>query len=63
MKQQTTVLLKAVGVFVAMNAAMLVGYFLSRWTGYRRGPKGSMFALEVFALFFAIIYYLEARRD
>ena len=63
MKKQTTVLLKAVGVFVAMNAAILVGYFLSRWTGYRRGPAGLIFASEVFALFFSIIYYLEAKRD
>ena len=55
-KMKTEAVVKAIGVFLAMNAAILVGRFLSRWMAYRHAPKGFIFAYEVFALFFAILY-------
>ena len=63
MKKHTKVVLKAVGLFLGMNLAMWVGHFFSRWTAYRRAPKGSIVALELLSLCFAVLYYLEARRD
>ncbi|HET8671374.1 MAG TPA: hypothetical protein VFM05_12330 [Candidatus Saccharimonadales bacterium] len=63
MKKKTEAALKAIGVFIAMNAVAASLVFILRWLGIKPGvdlrpmPVGTIWLSEIFMLILAIQYY------